>query len=99
MLRIGTGAEHRCEAMTGAVADLFAELFRDRNVGQPNRAAIRQRERAQVNRVAFAMLAQLRASDTVAATALEIVVGLDRAQRGAEFVDAWRYFIAQPGGD
>ena len=99
MLRISAGPEHCREAMAGAVTDFFADLFRDRNVGQPNRAAIRQRERTQVDCVALAMLAQLRASDTVAAAALVVVVGLDRTKRGAQFVDAWRHFIAQPGGD
>ena len=42
MLRIRAGAEHCCEAMADAVADLGAEILRNRNVGQSDRAAVYQ---------------------------------------------------------
>src|SRR4029079_7736318 len=99
MLRIRARAEHRCEAMAGAVADLVAEFLRNRNVGQSHRAAVRQYKCTHIGGVAFAVLAQLRTGNTVATATLKVVKGLDRTQWRAELVDAWRRFIAQPGSD
>src|SRR5512143_2174323 len=99
MMGIRAGSEHRREPVARALAYFVAELLRDRHIGKPEGAAVRQYECAQVDGIAFAMFAQLADIDAVAAAAFEIIVGLDGTQGRAKLVGTRGRLVTQPRGD
>src|SRR5262245_47952269 len=99
MRAVRTGPEHRGEAMTGAVAQLFAELLRNCHIHKAEGTAIRKYKCTQINSVTLAVLAHFRARDPIAATAFEVVISLDCLENRADLVDAWRCLVPQPAGN
>ena len=98
VVTIRAGAEHRAEAVAGAFAQGHAQILRHGHVGRADRAAVGEREGAQIKGIALAVLAHPRAEYPVAAAAFEIVVVLDVAQGHAGFVEPRHRFVADPGG-
>ena len=69
MKPVGAGSEHGGEAGARALAHALAQILGHRRIGELVDLAVRELERADVERIALAVLAQLGAHDAVAATA------------------------------
>ena len=99
MIAVRGRPEHRAEARAGARLQPLAHLLRDRHVGRLVVLAVGQRQRADVERIALAVLADQRADDAVAAAAF---VGREirhAAERRAERRGDRRHVVAQPVRD
>ena len=100
VMAVGAGPEHGGEAAAGARAQGFAQRLVDRHVGQAERAAVGERERAHVDGVAVAVIAELGADHPVAGAAFVSRRNSRRcAVRTAELRQARRRLVAQPAGE
>src|SRR5215470_11000966 len=97
MKTVGTRPEHRGEAMTGAIAQLFAKRFCKRDVRKVESTTICEDERAKVERIAFAVFAGFRARDAVALAAFEIVIGFDSLECRSHLADPRCGLVTDPG--
>src|ERR1700722_12737895 len=70
VVAVRTGAEYRHEARAGARPHALAKLARARRVGRMNGPAVGKPDRANVERIRLAVLAQLRSGHTVHAAAV-----------------------------
>ena len=91
--------EHRAEARAGARLQPLAHLLRDRDVGRLVVLAVGERQRADVERIALAVLADQRADDAVAAAAFIGGEIRHAAERRAERRGDRRHVVAQPVRD
>src|SRR5215510_3583232 len=82
VIAVGAGAEHGGEARAHSLAHAQAIVLRYLRIGQLHHGAVGKLERAHVERVALAVLRELRADNPIAAAAVI----------GGEVVDApeWR---------
>ena len=87
MIAVGARPEHGHEAAAGRGADAVAERLVHQRIGEVEHAAVLQPEGREVERVAAAVLGNLRALDVVARAALIGVVAGDRGERRAELGD------------
>src|SRR5262249_44444069 len=70
VIAVGAGAEHGGEAPAGGLAQAEAIILRHLRIGQLHRGAIGKLEGAHVERVALAVLRELRADHPVTAAAI-----------------------------
>lgn len=99
MMAVGTGPEHGGETVARTLTYFVPEFLGDSHIRKTESAAVSEYKRAYIDRVAFAVLAELGAGHPVAAAAFEIIVGLNRAQNRAEFAGSRRRFVTHPAGD
>ena len=81
VVAVGSGPEHCREPMARAVAYFVAKVLRNVHIRQAKNSSIGQCEGAQIDRIAFSVLAELGARDPVAAAAFEIIRGFQPSAR------------------
>ena len=81
MIAVGARPEHGSETVARTLTYPVTEFLGDSHIRKSQSAAVSEYKRAHIDRVAFAVLAELGPGHPVATAAFEIIVGLDCAQR------------------
>ena len=99
VIAVRAGAEHRGKARAGARPDCLAPILGDIHIGQSDRLAVGELERAHVERVGAAVLAQRGGAHAIAAAAFIGIEIVEPAQRRAERRQRRGDVVADPTGD
>src|SRR5262245_38377030 len=84
VIAVGAGAEHGGEAPAGGLAQAKAIILRYLRIGRLNHGAVGKLEGAHIERIALAVLRELRADHPVTAAAIIGVVVVEAPERRSE---------------